>query len=410
MGRPTAKKAAKKPDDSQPQKCASCTTRLRAPSAIYHTGDVGKFCHIAAEIKRKAEEQKKAAKQKVDVDLTRHTRLSSTDNAKSPKLDAIQKEIEALKKKFESTRPTDPKRKRKRKRSQSPDESQESSSESDPESESEEEPSPKPKHKKRRQDNTRSRWHTKGRSVKEQQRRDRAPSRYSDDDDESARFRIAPAVMAALPGLASIMPKKSGELRTSTDRAPEGAKWPHEWIKSSDPNTKVTPYNMTLAQFVYGYMECIEKGDVANCPYMIEHLKLSMLDIGRYGWDTVRRLQLVLFQQIESGDLTWAQTSGMNWFQTKMGLFTAPGPIPGSSSQSQVAGAAKHPAKPCPEFQVNACIYDGDHDGLHHICAFHYKHHNGMKSHSHGQADCDSMARKSRSGAKNPKASGEGEH
>ncbi len=135
-----------------------------------------------------------------------------------------------------------------------------------------------------------------------------------------------------------------------------------------------------------------------------------MQDVGRYGWETVRRVQLTLFQQLEAGEITWSETGGMAWFQTKMGLFTAPGPIPASSSKSQVTGATKHSAKPCPEFQVNACSYDRDHDGLQHICAFHYKHHNGMTSHSHGEVDCDSKARKIRSGAKNPKPLGEGEH
>ena len=361
MGRPPAKKAAE--NDSQPQKCASCTTRLKAPSAIYHTGDVGKHCHIAAEIRRKAEEQKKAEKKK---GTGYHTRSSTDTSPKTPKFDAMQKEIEALKKKFESTLPKDSKRKR----SQSSDEStSESESESD-----EEEPSPKRKHKRKEHRKTHSSRRAKGSIGKS----------------------IYP-ILAALPNLANTNVKaKSGETRTAVDRAPANVKWPHEWIRSPDPKTVVTPHNMTLAQFVFGYLQCVDNAGIANSPYMITHLKLSMQEVDQYGWDAVRTLNLTLFQQLESGEITWPQISGMQWFQTKMSFYGTVGPLArntgcnmgNSADQHASAPIRKSSVNPCPAFQLDKCQKLKDHDGFKHVCAYHYSILGGKHLFPHGEVNC----------------------
>ena len=39
-------RSKKNPEDNPPKLCHSCTTRLKTGSAIYHTGSVGKDCHI----------------------------------------------------------------------------------------------------------------------------------------------------------------------------------------------------------------------------------------------------------------------------------------------------------------------------------------------------------------------------
>ena len=279
MGRPKRKTTAKQSDDGQPQKCNSCTTRLKAPSAVYHTGEVGRYCHIAAEIKKKAEEAKKAAKIdaekqrkecEVEVDLTdgRRTRSASRDRHKA-KAEQLEKELAALKKKAdEKPRRKAAKRKRSRFRSSSSDREASSSSSSDSESGSDEDRTPVRKH--RRKDTSSARWRsTKKRKDRGRNRRDHARPRRSDEYQlptpaEMAKAFTAPSMMAAIPGLAGVVaPKKSGEMRSHADRAPDGSKWPHEWVKSAQQGVVVNPHNITLADYVYGYMKCIDRAEIA---------------------------------------------------------------------------------------------------------------------------------------------------
>ncbi len=409
MGRPKRKTAAKQSDDSQPQKCNSCTTRLKAPTAVYHTGEVGRYCHIAAEIKRKAGEAKKAAKadaekqrkeREVEIDLSdgRRTRSASRDRHKA-KAEQLEKELAALKKKADE-KPKRKAAKRKRSRSSSSDREASSSSSSGSESESKEDRTPVRKH--RRKDTSHARWRsTKKRKDPSRNRRDHAPTRRSDEHQlptpaEMAKAFMAPNLMAAIPGLAGVVaPKKSGEMRSHADRAPDGSKWPHEWVKSAQQGVVVSPHNITLADYVYGYMKCIGRADIANSPYLIEQLEVAMQDVGRYGWETVRRVQLTLFQQIEAGEITWPETGGMAWFQTKMGIFNAPGPATVHTSRSESTDPCKSntvikktKVNPCPAFQLNSCERSGDHDGLKHVCAYHYKTQGGRHLFPHGEVDC----------------------
>ncbi len=188
MGRP----AAKKTDQNQPRKCQSCTTRLRAPSAIYHTGSVGRYCHVAAEIKEKAELEKAQEQQEESVDLTdtgRRTRnrKSSVSPEGSPGGSkenpvALRKEIDQLKalvaNMFKSKAKPNSK-KAKRKRTPSPgvgtsgDEHDSSS-----EDESTPESSPEPSRKRHKPGDPRN-SRTKSKTDKTRQKREHAPARRS---------------------------------------------------------------------------------------------------------------------------------------------------------------------------------------------------------------------------------------
>ncbi len=59
IGRP-AKKSDK--TKGKVQRCQACTSRLKIGSAIYHSGDVGKYCHVSAALKSDANKTKEAKK------------------------------------------------------------------------------------------------------------------------------------------------------------------------------------------------------------------------------------------------------------------------------------------------------------------------------------------------------------
>ncbi len=89
--------------------------------------------------------------------------------------------------------------------------------------------------------------------------------------------------------------------------------------------------------------------------------------------------------------MTWPLTGGMEWFQTKMGLYGAVGPIGRNGGRSESRNKPTLPTKPavpCPAYQLNNCSNTRDHDGLKHICAYHYKHFDGRHLRGHGEADC----------------------
>ncbi len=366
---------------------------------------MGRYCHIAAEIKKKAEEAKKAAKidaekqrkerdAVVDLSDDRRTRSAARDRHKA-KAEQLEKELAALKKKADEKpkrKAAKRKRSRSRSRSRSSSSNREASSSSSSGSESESEEDRTPVRKHRRKDTSHARWRsTKKRKDRSRNRRDHAPTRRSDEHQlptpaEMAKAFMAPNLMAAIPGLAGMVaPKKSGEMRSHADRAPDGSKWPHEWVKSSHQGVVVSPHNITLADYVYGYMKCIGRADIANSPYLIEQLEVAMQDVGRYGWETVRRVQLTLFQQIEAGEITWPETGGMAWFQTKMGIFNAPGPATVHKSHSKPTGSGRsdRPVKICSDFDKNNCRFERDHDDVLHICSWHYNHRSSMKTRSH---------------------------
>ena len=145
-------------------------------------------------------------------------------------------------------------------------------------------------------------------------------SHYDDQDSPGKSIAASASQLHAThPGLFDLSANaNSGENRTSADDAPDSAKWPHEWIYTTDTNAKVTPHSISLSQFVYGFLQCMDKSDPAHRPYMMAHLKASMAEVDQFGWDTVRTLHLTLFRQMESARLTWPETKGMDWYQTKM--------------------------------------------------------------------------------------------
>ncbi len=112
-----------------------------------------------------------------------------------------------------------------------------------------------------------------------------------------------------------------------------------------------------------------------------------MQEVDRYGWETVRRLELTLFQQIESSEMTWPLTGGMEWFQTKMGLYGAIGPLPSNAGPSEHDIVKKAKINPCPAFQLDTCPKPKDHDGFKHICAYHYNILGGKHHYPHGEVN-----------------------
>ncbi len=133
-----------------------------------------------------------------------------------------------------------------------------------------------------------------------------------------AKHGVDPALLAALPGLAayagpSTSKMKSGEDRSAIEHVTRNVTWPHERVRSTRKGEKIDSHNITLSQYVFGFVELVKEAPVAHSPHMLAHLQNTMKDVDKYGWDTVRELQSHLYHLLETGVVCWTDINGMTW-------------------------------------------------------------------------------------------------
>ncbi len=222
-----------------------------------------------------------------------------------------------------------------------------------------------------------------------------------------AKHGMDPGLLAALPGLAAFakpptVKLKSGEDRSAIEHVTRNVTWPHERVRSTRKGDKIDSHNITLSQHVFGFIELVKEAPVAHSPHMLSHLQNTMKDVDKYGWDTVRELQGHLYHLLETGVISWTDINGMTWFQEKMAFLAAPRYDVSEKASKSTRGAkttAVEIAKlnPCKAFQNNTCEYESDHDNMVHLCSYHLK--LQKKVPSHGEHNC--MAKRADQGAKN---------
>ncbi len=388
---------------------------MKTGSGIYHTGGVGKDCHVAAKLREAKPRDRRQRTPSQERDTPAHKgrrstsepsrrgrgrkrESSSSSRSPSPKEDdpkAMRKELSEMKKLLNLHFG---------KSKQAPEHLDEYSESDSSDSSAELD---------RNAPDRKSRHRTK---VDQPYRPHRSRSHHNFMDltgpgdlpiipGRSTKHGMDPALLAALPGLAAFAKPptskiKSGEDRSAIEHVTRNVTWPHERVRSTRKGEKIDSHNMTLSQYVFGFIELVKEAPVAHSPHMLSHLQNTMKDVDKYGWDTVRELQGHLYHLLETGVISWTDINGMIWFQEKMAFLAAPRYDEKASKSARGAKAtAVDIAKlnPCKAFQSNTCEFESDHDNMVHLCAHHLK--LQKKVPSHGEHNC--MAKRADQGAKN---------
>ena len=84
--------------------------------------------------------------------------------------------------------------------------------------------------------------------------------------------------------------------------------WPHKVVY--DKSNKAAKFsNLTMQQFVHGYTKVSNRCSLDEIKVRNEVLEEIMEDADRYAWDLVRSAHKIFLQQVETGRLSWHDTS-----------------------------------------------------------------------------------------------------
>ena len=118
------------------------------------------------------------------------------------------------------------------------------------------------------------------------------------------------------------LPRRNLHLRKNISLHPEegsrssqvwtGPDWGNDSGKQGDLATHVCVYlsweasqDISIPQFVHGYMIVMECQDMALKERMASHLKELLLDVELYGWEYTRALHGIWLNQMKQGRCTW---------------------------------------------------------------------------------------------------------
>lgn len=179
----------------------------------------------------------------------------------------------------------------------------------------------------------------------------------------------------------SPQPKKgkisSGRSKTVADVVCRHVQWPHYYIFRGHDRQTAQYDNLTLPEFVYGFLCMIQEAKSDTQPALIEHLAAMMADAREYPWPSVRNFNGVIMQLYEQDRFEW----GENTSSLREHYLRIPAPAQ-DKPQLQVANVTRPPRtritpalQYCGPFQSGMCRETADeHDSprgtVHHICAF----------------------------------------
>ena len=146
--------------------------------------------------------------------------------------------------------------------------------------------------------------------------------------------------------------------------------WPHYFIYRGHERSPAAFEQLTVAEFVAGYIQVHDAANPGNRAFMLAHLKDLMEDSTLLGWASVRAFHGTLLQMFEQGRLTWSDTSQIQLLRQKHALSVFK---PGTQDTQNGDGHASGPLF-CLPFQEDKCSYTSDHATNRgfdkHVCAF----------------------------------------
>ena len=130
--------------------------------------------------------------------------------------------------------------------------------------------------------------------------------------------------------------------------------WPHQFVIKLD-STSIAYKDLSLPQFVLGYIDCLRNSSVSQQPAMLSHLYPLMDLASRFQWPAVRAFHSWVLKALEQGSTTW--DSDFSRFQTGIFLQSQELSQPSTSQASKVLPPRRRPDKDsvCKEWNFSNC-------------------------------------------------------
>ena len=180
--------------------------------------------------------------------------------------------------------------------------------------------------------------------------------------------------------------KRSGKESKLTSDVDFPQIWPHSKLRGHFVGKDKKYDDLTIAEFVAGYMSIIMKSKSVEKKARIVHLEELMYLATHKPWKSVLNYHGACLLEIERGNLEWGDNFQLHGLQST--FFNVVGQGPNFQQRGSTSNAFEKPSTPnsmggnqrvwfCKAYQSGSCTFPGDHNGfmygrtefLRHICA-----------------------------------------
>jgi hypothetical protein len=105
---------------------------------------------------------------------------------------------------------------------------------------------------------------------------------------------------------------KRGSVHCGGDLTPSvKVPWPQDYVMVSGSKLKVYYEDLSVYEWVNGYIAIVQLQDPVTARYMLSHLRNLMEDTVFHGWDVIKSAHSVILSYLETGEITWADEFAM---------------------------------------------------------------------------------------------------
>ena len=166
-------------------------------------------------------------------------------------------------------------------------------------------------------------------------------------------------------GSKKLKSKRGGPVEVTVQ---EKVAWPHEHILGGQTRQRVTYDQLTMPQFVQGFVKNIlDEKNLDNREFMLRYLGDIMEDTSDFSWVSAKASHAVLLCEMERGQVVWSDTSRIDRIRRAHAQ---------KHQSRQNWGYRQQEKRPwfCKNYQTGSCNFNKDHEvggKLHrHICAY----------------------------------------
>ena len=166
--------------------------------------------------------------------------------------------------------------------------------------------------------------------------------------------------------------KKSGKLYTADYRVTKTLPWPHQFVPRINGAKAPKHHELSIGQFVYGYMAIALQQTADEKAEMEDHLLLLLKDECQYGWEPVREYHQAWLEAIEQGAASWGDTAAREELRrTFIWAPAAPARQPAASIDKPAASSkSTGKAQPCVDYNRGKCHEKKTHGSSKHVCSY----------------------------------------
>ncbi len=155
------------------------------------------------------------------------------------------------------------------------------------------------------------------------------------------------------PRQSSTRGKKSGIVRTAEDIVELDLPWPHYPIYMGLERKAANYLELSPEQFVFGFLDNMERESPDLQPILLDHLKDMMEDAVEYSWPNARAFHGIIMQMMEMNKLTWLDAERIERLRRRY----AQRPV---SGLAPTIATAPRPTQYCAAFQNGSCQHPTD--------------------------------------------------